>query len=204
MIPPPTNSTDLLILRKTPYMENGEIISGISPEYGRMSFFVRIPSERSRRRQGILDIFQEAHIEYRSTSREMPFGQNYSVIGDYTGVARSISGFENACVLSRFALTNMLPQVPLPACYNAIRVALVRLQDAKVIPAGVLTGVGLTFLNESGLLSPMDMTPREAAQCQILLTMASGGDVPALEVGVWSALWDWTRSRLLAAECKDI
>lgn len=204
MLPPPTESTDLLILRKTPYQENGEIVSGISPEHGRMSFYVRIPSPRSRRHDAPLDIFQEAHIEYRTGRRDMLYGQNASVVGDYTGVARNVNGFENACILSRFALSNMLPQVAMPGTYLALRVALVRLQDAKVIPNGVLTGVGLTFLNESGLLSPVELTPREAAQCQILLTMASGGDIPALESGVWDALWDWTRARLVAADCKDI
>lgn len=89
----------------------------------------------------------------------------------------------------------------MPAFFRAMEVSLVRLCSADTQPESVLTGAGLTFLNESGLLSPQAMTPREAAQCQMLLEMASGGASPALEASVWTSLWDWTKARLLEAEC---
>ena len=82
--------------------------------------------------------------------------------------------------------------------------ALIRLRTDAVSPDAVLTCLGLSFLNEAGWLSPVEMEPREAAQCQILLQMAAGGDVPQLEPPVWTALLDWTRSRLLDAECVEI
>lgn len=198
---PADHSTELLILRKTPYQDNTLIVGGISPEYGRMGFSMGMPSGRARKAGAYFDLFQVLQVEYRGSGEELSHCRKYSVVRDYSGVASCRVGFEAACFLARFAMANILPRVSMPAFFRAMEVSLVRLCSADTQPESVLTGAGLTFLNESGLLSPQTMTPREAAQCQMLLEMASGGASPALEASVWTSLWDWTKARLLEAEC---
>ena len=192
---PADHSTELLILRKTPYQDNTLIVGGISPEYGRMGFSMGMPSGRARKAGAYFDLFQVLQVEYRGSGEELSHCRKSS------GVASCRVGFEAACFLARFAMANILPRVSMPAFFRAMEVSLVRLCSADTQPEPVLTGAGLTFLNESGLLSPQTMTPREAAQCQMLLEMASGGASPALEASVWTSLWDWTKARLLEAEC---
>lgn len=198
---PADHSTELLILRKTPYQDNALIVGGISPEYGRMGFSMGMPSGRARKAGAYFDLFQVLQVEYRGSGEELSHCRKYSVVRDYSGVTSCRVGFEAACFLARFAMANILPRVSMPAFFRTMEVSLVRLCSADTQPESVLTGAGLTFLNESGLLSPQAMTPREAAQCQMLLEMASGGASPALEASVWTSLWDWTKARLLEAEC---
>ncbi len=201
---PADQSAELLILRKTPFQDDSMIVNGVSAEHGRMAFIVRLPSQRGKNKGGFLDIFQVAQMEYRHSDSDIFRGKATSISADYTGVATSKNGYEPACRLARFALANTHPQVPIPQFYQALQVALIRLRGDASTPEAILTGVGLAFLNEAGWLSPVEMDPRKAAQCQILLQMAAGGDIPQLEPKVWNALLEWTRSRLLDAECVEI
>lgn len=148
---PADHSTELLILRKTPYQDNTLIVGGISPEYGRMGFSMGMPSGRARKAGAYFDLFQVLQVEYRGGGEELSHCRKYSVVRDYSGVASCRVGFEAACFLARFAMANILPRVSMPAFFRAMEVSLVRLCSADTQPESVLTGAGLTFLNESGL-----------------------------------------------------
>lgn len=205
MRPPADHSAEVLFLRKTPYQDNACIVTGLSSELGRMVFYLRLPAPGSRKNSTFFDLFQLVQVEYRQSSSEMCFCQNGTVLADYTAVANNRNGFETACLLAQFALANVPPQLAMPKFFQALRVALIRLQTPNDIDTnGVLTGVALTYLNEAGWLSPLEMAPAEAAQCELLLRMAAGGDIPALAPQVWNALRQWTQSRLLDADCKEI
>ena len=112
--PPTDQETDFLILRKTPYQDTAVILNGISPERGRLAFFVRLPSQRGKNKGGFLDIFQVAHMEFRQSDNDIFRGKSAGLVADYTGVASSRHGYEPACRLARFALANAHPQVPMP------------------------------------------------------------------------------------------
>lgn len=191
------NLTDFLILRKAPYQDHALIVSGISPQLGQMAFFMR-QSTGTRRSYRSFDLFQEVNVNWRRSSGELYYCQRAEIIADYAAVAGSQETFNTACTIARFALANTLQRMPVPKFYQALRVALERL-GAGTLPAdAILTGVGLTFLNEAGWLACSNTA--EAAQCQLLLNMAAGGDYPALTPENWSELWNWTRQRLAASE----
>ncbi len=201
--PPPSKITEFLVLRKTPFGESSFIVAGVSPQKGRMTLRMGAPMPRARTTTGAFDLFQLLQVEY-STKGDIGSARQYTVLRDFSTVALHRDSFEAACFLARFTLENLL-QLPMPAYTQALLVALERL--AKPVeglpPEGVLTAAALAFLNENGVLSPVDLTPREAAQCQMLLEMASGAAEPLpLSCQVWKALWQWTWGRLLEAEAK--
>ncbi len=196
-------TTDFLILRKIPYQDSGLILSGISPTQGQMSFFLRQSAARRRSYQ-FLDLFQLVSGNWRRSSGDLCYWSNVDLVEDFSGVARSTSAFEAACWLSQFTLSNTVQQMPIPRIFRALRVALTRLIAGRPTVDGVLTGFGLTFLEESGWLSFPESEKTQAAQCQLLLQMAAGGDFPALTNENWQALWNWTRNQLLNADCKAV
>ena len=204
MATPTEQVTDLLVLRKTPYQEHALIVNGVSPTEGQMSFFLRQPSSISRRNYRFFDLFQEVNVTYRRSSGELCYSQRAEVTADHAGVAQVPEAFQAACWISGFALGNVLPHLAMPRFYRALQVAFIRLVNRRPLPEGVLTGVGLTYLAEAGVLNleVMDLTAR--AQCELLLRMAEGGDFPGLADDNWKDLWQWTRQQLLAAECAAV
>ena len=196
--------TELLVLRKTPYQDHALIINGISPTEGQMSFFLRQPSTISRRSYRFFDLFQEVNVAYRRSSGELCYSQRAEVTADYAGVAQSPEAFQAACWLSGFALANVLPHLAMPRFYRAVQVALVRLVNGRPLPEGVLTGLGLAYLEEAGVLNLEGRPASERAQCELLLRMAAGGDFPGLPDDNWRDLWQWTRRQLQAAECAAV
>ena len=200
----PSQSTEFLALRRTPYQEHAMIVAGISPEQGRMSFFLRRPPSASRKSYSYLDAYQLVRLDYRQSSSELCYASNIELVADYCGVAASLESFEAAGWISRFSLANLLPRITMPQYFTALRVAFIRLMGGRPCPSAVLTGLGLTYLREAGWLDTARLSSAEAAQCELLLAMAQGGDFPGLTPENWNALWEWTRGELARAECLEV
>ena len=189
-----------LVLRKTPYDDRTLIVAGLSLELGKLTLRMPAPRPSPRRpAKPFLDLFQLLQVDF------LPQGEwgrctHFTPLREPCQVASRREAFEAACFLSRLTLDNLLPQMPMPAFFQSLLVALERLPQGELPPAAVLTGVGLTLLNVSGLLSPVNLAPREAAQCHLLLQMAAGNPPPPLPANLWTELWQWTRNRLLEAE----
>ena len=201
---PPGQSTDFLALRKTPYQEHALIVTGVSPDQGRMSFFVRRPASTSRRSYTHLDLFQLVRLDYRQSVSELCYASNMELVADYCGVAANQEAYQAACWISQFTLANLMPHIAIPQYFIALRVAFVRLMGGRPCPHAVLTGLALTYLHEAGWLNLTRLSVAEAAQCELLLQMAQGGDFPGLPSEIWDALWEWTRGELARAECLEV
>lgn len=180
------------------------IVAGVSPELGRMSFFVRLPAQGNRRSFTHLDLFQLVTLDYRQSSSELFYASNIELAADYCGVAVNQDAFNAACWISQFTLANLLPHIAMPQYFTALRVAFIRLLGGRPCPHAVLTGLALTYLSEAGWLDATRLSSTEAAQCGLLLQMAQGGDFPGLTTETWEALWEWTRGELARAECLEV
>lgn len=193
--------TEFLVLRLTPYQDYAVILGGISPQYGRMSFYWRRPAG-TRRNFACVDLFRVVQVSWRRGNRDICHADEISPVADYGALCRHPAGYMAACEIARFALDNVLPGCAMPEFFQALRVAFVRLADGRLAADALKTCVGLVFLNEGGWMSSVQLDPASAAQCELLLRMAAGGDIPALTDENWRQLWNWTVGRLLAAECK--
>ena len=193
--------TDFLVLRKIPYQDSRTIFSGISPEYGKLSVMMRTRTSATNRDYRNGDIFQLWNLTYRPTNAEIVTVSRWEITQDFTSLATNYHTFEAACWLSKFILTNTVAGAPMPQLYRAIYVAMLRVQENRIPPTAILTGVGLTFLRVGGWMTPQTMPATEASQCELLLRMANGGDTPALTIENWQELWQWTLQHLAAADC---
>ncbi len=180
------------------------IVAGVSPEAGRMSFFVRLPASTSKRSYTHLDLFQLVHLDYRQSTSELCYASNLELVADYSGVAVNQAAFQAACWISQFTLANLLPHLAMPQYFTALRVAFIRLLGGRPCPNAILTGLALTYLQEAGWMDTTRLSATEAAQCELLLQMAQGGDFPGLPEETWDALWEWTRAELVRAECLEV
>ena len=169
-----------------------------------MSFFVRQPAAGSRRSYTYLDLFQLVRLDYRQSASELCYASNIELQSDYCGVAASQDAYRAACWISQFTLANQLPHLPMPQDFTALRVAFIRLMGGRPCAHAVLTGLALTYLHEAGWMDEARLSPTEAAQCELLLQMAQGGDFPGLTSETWDALWEWTRGELARAECLEV
>ena len=193
-------NTDFLILRLTPYQEHSVILAGISPQFGRMSFFVR-RSTGTRRNYSCIDLFRVVNISWHRSNGELNYASDIIEVSNYGAIANKPHAYLVACDLARFALANVLTNSAMPQFFNALRVGFIRLIVSNLPPDAIRTCVGLSYLHEGGWLASHTLDAASFAQCKLLLRMAEGGDIPALTSENWTQLWSWTQSQLLAAEC---
>jgi len=192
-------STDLLVLRKIPHLGANLIINGISPKYGKMSFFLK-NAVSSQSKFNTFDVFRLLEIQFRNGTGDLAKCLEADIIADYSGVASTYDTFTAACNLSKFCLDNILPDDSQPRVFQAVCVALKRMADNLQHPPAALTGFALCYLLESGLLDSASMSSRDQAQCRMLLEMSQGGDMPPLTEENWQNLWLWTQEQLKRAE----
>ena len=193
--------TLFLLLRSVPYQGSSIIVSGITPHLGQIGFFIRLPSGKGQDRFPLFDLFRLLRINYKRGKGELFYSQEAECLADHSQLSRDYKRFQCACWLAKFSPANTLPELPQPKYFRAMQVALLRLSEKTQTPPAILTGVCLTFLQEAGLLDTKRLNPQELAQCSLLLEMASGGDMPALQEENWQQLWLWCHQQLLENEC---
>ena len=191
----------LLVLRKIPYQGSSLIVSGLSPELGQMGFFIRMPGPKSKKVFACFDLFRLLRVNYRKGKGELFYCEEAECLADFSALASSYENFQAACWMAKFALANVLPGLSHPRFFRAMLVALQRLSLHQQSPAAILTGLCLTWLEEAGCLNVTALSAAEMAQCQLLLQMAAGGDMPVLAEDNWQQLWLWSYTQLRQCEC---
>jgi recombinational DNA repair protein (RecF pathway) len=205
----PQIETRFLVLRLTPYSDTSLIVAGLSPELGQLHFLVRGAKRLGPKRFPLLDLFRVLQVSYRDTGAEMHRLGGADLVADHAGVARTLTAFQTAGWLARFALANTPAGLGQEALFEALCVGLGRLasltpaDDAVAVADAVVVGVLLAYLQEGGWLAEQTGDERAARQCQCLLAMAAGrAEPPRLTAANWHDLRRWAASLAQAAECQ--
>ncbi len=176
-----THRTVYLVLRHTPFQESSLVISGITPDLGRLNCIVKGARRTGKKNFPQIGLFRELGIEFR-----MPDDPNILVspgridlLMDFDRLAFHTENYIAACEFARFLLTAVKPMLPSEQSYAALKTMLSHLCDSEH-PEPWLTLARLAFLNEAGLL-PEPAGESEAALLNILLA-ASQGSVPMPEL----------------------
>lgn len=200
-VQPESVETDFLVLRTVACGENSLVASGVSPQFGRVSFLVWGGQSGGRRRPCVFGLFRRLQVRYVPQDSDMQTHAEATIEQDYGGVSQHYERYEAGCYLARFALDNVLPGMSAPVFFEALVMAFRRLSETSVGVPSIIMGVLMVYMQENGLLPPFEGQVRQAAQCQLLLDMALGGDIPALRADNWLALCDWALGILARSDC---
>ena len=193
---------DFIPLRKIAYGEHSLIFTGVSPEYGRISFLIKGAAVARNRYLPEVEQFRLLHLEIVMGNGDLHRIRNAELLADFGGVAQDYASFQAANWIAAFSLSNVQEMLPHPHYFNAVEVAMRRLAAQSLAVDAILTGVCMAFLFEEGWLAHAVSTAEASAQCRAILEMAAGNPPPAITLQSWRAQLDWTRQLLLLNDCR--
>ena len=201
----PLVTTDFLVLRKTAYAETSLIVAGLTPEHGQIHLMLKGARRLGKRSFPALDLFRLVRVCYREGKGEIQTPTDVEAVADYGALAHHAGLYRAAGQLGHFVLTNVLPGVPHPEVFEALRVVLTRFAAAtKESPALIDAAhvcLELAYLREGGWLETF-ADEQTAGQCEQLIAMALGGPPLRLRPATWLELRHWTESLLRQADCR--
>ena len=81
-------SSQFIVLDKRPYRESALITTGISPDYGRMSFVIHGAQKISEKSTPVVDLYRELNIEFKDdVPGDLHNGDRVELLNDFSGVA---------------------------------------------------------------------------------------------------------------------
>jgi len=145
--------TRYMILRKTPWSESSLIVSGISPDYGRLDFLWRGACITGGKNFPAAELFREFEIQFRESRRSgcMPHLMTHDLIGVNDGVANHVPCYMASCEFAQFMLRNAKPMLEMPLSYQALVVFMKRMSRMSSAEPW-LSLAKYAYLHENGFL----------------------------------------------------
>ena len=194
-------SCQFIMLDRRPYRESALIASGISPDYGKISFVLHGAQKVSEKNFPVADLFRELEIEFNDDGnpKELYTAKSVELLSSFDNIANDSRSFKMAGRIASFLLKNSPPNLPQPYTYDSLRSVLANLaqmdcghdhwtleQCAVVIKSA--------YLCENGLLPE---TQNEKQNDFLENLVASGIDnspLPDCNPKYWSMLNNWLNS----------
>jgi recombinational DNA repair protein (RecF pathway) len=197
-------TTNVLILRKMPYMESSLILGTISAEYGKIELIAKGARKLSNKKFPAFDLFREVQVTFNNNGKDtLHTAANAELIHSNDSLANIPENFETAVKIGDFILKNSAPDLPSPLVYDAMRNVLRNwsLQGEKeAFPwssqqCSVI--IKTSYLYENGLLPDFgEPEDKQAYQQQKLIESIiecgnEGRVLPALDNAWWARLNKW-------------
>ncbi len=199
-------TTELLILRKSPYRETSLIIAGVTPENGRLDLVVKGELAFSKKKFPVADLFREIQVEYavspQSTLHNLRQAEIIASCGEE--LAAVPDNFLLASELGELILKSTKPELPCPETFDAALNILGMLSqitpddpNAAAKRARCAAMMKLVILSENGLL-PENLDPDPDVNVEKhdlmdhILAAAQGLDEPPVNTGrFWVQMNKW-------------
>ncbi len=194
-------STELIVLRKTPYKESSLIISGLSPDYGRLDFMIRGARKFSKKKFPSVDLFREIHVEFQKRKDGLQTLYNTELVTHFDAIASIPDNYMKACQLAAFVLKNSKPMMNANDFYKAVKNAFDALSKGPLTLPWIDLPK-LVYFRENGLLpEALDGHRANASKeeqkklLQDIIDFAVGQrEKPEFSRGYWKKLSDWIKS----------
>ena len=151
--------TDYIILRKLPFQESGLIVSGLSPEYGRLDFLLKGARSSGAKKFPYAGLFRELTVEFRdrASGSGLLYLKSHDPKSNFDAISEYPENYIRLCSWVQFLLKHTRPMLGAEQTYAALRLVLTRLSSG---PDGEfpLAAAELVFLHESGFVPE---TPEE-------------------------------------------
>lgn len=205
------NSTEIIILRKTVYMESSLIVSGLSPDYGKLDLLIKGELKITSKKTPIIDLFREIAVSFNESSNStLHTALNIDLISEHDNIVAVPENYRLAARIAEFILTNTQPELPCPQTSITLNHVLIHLASTgneniikerffgKIwnrIQSLVLIKTG--FLHENGFMpDSFDSDEQQNYKQQLFieqLVEAGLGEMPIPECTnrYWLAFNDW-------------
>ncbi len=193
--------TQFIILSKKPYKESALLLSGFSPDYGRLDLVAHGAQKVSATDFPVADIFRELDIELtEAKNSELHTLKSAELSMDFSSLAENSRHYIYAGKLASFILRNSAPGVAMPFTYDTLRSVLFQLSRKDGEEAWSMLQCSAVFktafLYENGLL-PETMNAR---QNDFLENMVAAGienaPLPQCPENYWHTLHNWLNQLL--------
>ncbi len=194
--------TQFIVLSKKPYRESALLLSGISPDYGKLDLVSHGALKVSAKDFSVIDLYRELEIDFdESRNSELHTLKRAELAVDFSILAEQPRHYMFAGKLAAFLLRNSAPGAGLPFTYDALRSVLFQLVHPSgtsgcwtLLQCSVIFKI--TFLYENGLL-PETVNRR---QNEFLENLVAAGieNSPLPECGTeyWQTLHNWLNQLL--------
>ena len=172
--------TDYIILRKVPFQESSLVVSGISPEYGRLDFLLKGARGAGAKKFPFAGLFRELTVEFREnpSGSGLLYMKNHEPKRNFDAIADYPENYIRICSLIQFLLKHTRPMLELQQTYDALLLALSRLS----LPGGgefQVAAAELIFLRESGFVPEIpEGDLKRSADLEKILHYGLHGDAP--------------------------
>lgn len=190
-------SSQFIILDKRPYRENALILSGISPDYGKISFVVHGAQKLSEKNFPAADLFREVEIEFNSdgTPQELYTAKSVELQTAFDDIANQPRNFKMAGKIGSFLLKNT-PCDAQPYTYDSLRSVLVNLAGMECYhPLWTLEQCAVViksaYLCENGLLPEGETEQQNEFLENLVAAGIDNAPLPDCAAEYWSALNNW-------------
>ncbi len=186
-------NTQMIVLKRSPYRESDLIVSGFSPDFGRLDLVFRHGAKADgSAKTPAADLYSEMELEFSEPSRADSTLGNFkdgSVIENFAGLAEKLRHYNFAGAVGSFLLKNSKYNLPMPYTYDVLRGVLASLAAGN--PPWTLVQdsclIKLVFLYESGLLPGSGEANRDFFES--LIAAGMDGDVlPQAAPAYWKDL----------------
>lgn len=168
--------SEFIVLRKTPYRENALVLSGISPDFGKLEVIAYGAAGSSKPNSfPVADIYRVLSVTLKDNDLEqgkngLLAAKDIELIEDFPDLPRKLDNLKFIGKIGGFLLRNTVFESPLPLVYDALRSLLRILSNNEVWSqreAAIV--IKLTFLYENGLLpEPENMSAEAAGRVMML------------------------------------
>lgn len=168
--------SEFIVLRKTPYRENALVLSGISPDFGKLEVIAYGAAGSSKPNSfPVADIYRVLSVTLKDNDLEqgkngLLAAKDVELIEDFPDLPRKLDNLKFIGKIGGFLLRNTVFESPLPLVYDALRSLLRILSNNEVWSqreAAIV--IKLTFLYENGLLpEPENMSAEAAGKVMML------------------------------------
>ena len=144
--------TDYIILRKIPFQESSLIVSGLSPDCGRLDFLLKGARGTGAKKFPYAGLFRELTVEFREnpSGTGLLYMKSQEPKCSFDAIAGYPENYIRLCSWVQFLLRHTRPMLALRLTYAALRLALGRLSSG----GGEFqqAAAELVFLHESGFV----------------------------------------------------
>lgn len=184
--------TTCIVLRHTPFQESSLIVSGISPDAGRLDFLVKGARGCGKKKFPELGLFRELSVKYRPPDRKSTLFsvRDLELLTISDSIALRTENYFAACNLAAFLTANTRPMLESVQSYRAFRTLLAHysVQDGTE-PWQML--VKLAFLSENGLIPEPEHNSEEELLLHLLAASQGEKEPPVLQPSYQERLIRW-------------